>query len=111
VHSTRSLTLFYTFLHYYTLLYTIIHYYTLWYTVVHYYTLLYTIIHYYTLLYTIVHCPVGGKLVFGWCGEAHWLQRWIKKGEIDEKASDFLFSTNKSSLLRKLQEAESRKKK
>ncbi len=45
--------------------------------------------------------------MFGWCGEAHWLQRWIKKGEIDEKASDFLFSTNKSSLLRKLQEAES----
>jgi len=29
VHSTRSLTLFYTILHYYTLLYTIIHYYTL----------------------------------------------------------------------------------
>ena len=34
-----------------------------------------------------------------------------KEKKIDEKAYYFLFSTNKSSLLRKLQEAKSRKKK
>ena len=63
--------------------------------VIHYYTLLYTIIHYYTLLY---YCTLwlfslseGNKCLDN--VEAHWLQRWIKKGEIDEKASYFLFST------------------
>ena len=91
------LTLFYS-------LVTLLHYVTLFYTMIRYLTLSYTILHYLTLFHTIVNCPfliVGRKLMLDNV-EAHWLQHCIKKGENDEKASHFLFSKKKSSLLRKL---------